>query len=204
MATLRQGLHQKQQLKLTPQQMLVQKLLQLPVPLMEQRIKEEIENNPALEEVTENEWDAKDEQEIDNEDVPSAEDNDDFDASDFMEESDEYVPAYKLSANNTSPDDERKEMPIAATSSFHDSITQQLGLRNLSERQLMLADYIIGNIDDDGYLQVAELFDLFVQFYQLGRHTFQRQLAAEYAHKRVEVEAIVLQLWVLLILGFFK
>jgi RNA polymerase sigma-54 factor len=151
---LRQTLQQKQQLKLTPQQMLVQKLLQLPVISMEQRIKEEIENNPALEEAPETEWEAKDE-EIGGEDdldIRTSE-NDDFDATDFMEESDEYVPAYKLSVNNTSPDEERREIPIVATNSFQDSLSTQLGLRNLNERQLMLADYIIGNIDDDGYLR---------------------------------------------------
>ncbi len=151
---LRQTLQQKQQLKLTPQQMLVQKLLQLPVASMDQRIKEEIENNPALEEAPENEWDAKDEQDIlgDDGDIQSSTSDDD-DASDFMEESDEYVPAYKLSVNNSSPDEERAEMPLVATTTFHDSLTLQLGMRDLNERQYMLADYLIGNIDDDGYLR---------------------------------------------------
>ncbi|HTB06393.1 MAG TPA: RNA polymerase factor sigma-54 [Bacteroidia bacterium] len=152
---LKQTLQQKQQLKLTPQQMLVQKLLQMPVISMEQRIKEEIESNPALEEATETEWDSKDEQEIgSDEDIDTrTSDSDEFDATDFMEESDEYVPAYKLSANNTSSDEERKEIPIVSTNSFQDSLSAQLSLRNLKDRQLMLADYIIGNIDDDGYLR---------------------------------------------------
>lgn len=151
---LRQTLQQKQQLKLTPQQMLVQKLLQLPVPLMEQRIKEEIENNPALEEAAEAEWEAKEEQQAGEEDIETGDgEANDFDASEFMEESDEYVPAYKLNANNSSPDEEQREMPIVATTTFHDSLLSQLALRNLNERQLMLADYIIGNIDDDGYLR---------------------------------------------------
>ncbi len=153
---LRQSLQQKQQLKLTPQQMLVQKLVQLPVTSIEQRIKEEIENNPALEEAVEAEWDAKDEQEINAEGdtETTSESRDEYDdAAEFMEESDEYVPAYKLSVNNTSPDDENREMPVAATNSFQDSLSTQLGLRNLNERQIMLADYIIGNIDDDGYLR---------------------------------------------------
>jgi len=151
---LRQSLQQKQQLKLTPQQMLVQKLLQLPVPLMEQRIKEEIETNPALEEAAEAEWEAKEEQNTGVDDFEGGEnENEDYDdASEFMEESDEYVPAYKLNANNQLPDEER-EMPIAATTSFQDSLSQQLGLKDLNERQLMLAEYIIGNIDDDGYLR---------------------------------------------------
>ncbi|HTA81994.1 MAG TPA: RNA polymerase sigma-54 factor, partial [Bacteroidia bacterium] len=153
---LRQSLQQKQQLKLTPQQMLVQKLVQLPVTSIEQRIKEEIENNPALEEAVETEWDAKDEQEInvDGDIETTSESRDEYDdAAEFMEESDEYVPAYKLSINNSSPDDENREIPVAATNSFQDSLSTQLGLRNLNDRQIMLADYIIGNIDDDGYLR---------------------------------------------------
>ncbi len=150
---LRQSLQQKQQLKLTPQQMLVQKLVQLPFASMEQRIKEEIENNPALEEAVDAEWEAKDEQETDISDDNEAVDNDKYDdAADFMEENDD-LPGYKLSVNNTSPDEENKEMPIIASGSLQDSLLSQVGLRNLNERQIMLADYIIGNIDDDGYLR---------------------------------------------------
>lgn len=148
---LRQTLQQKQQLKLTPQQMLVQKLLALPVASLDQRIKEEIENNPALEEAPENEWEEKEEQAGD-EDRLGETDNVLDDASEFMEESDEYVPAYKY-ADNNSDGEERHEIPVAATTSFQDSLRQQLGLRDLKERQLMLAEYIIGNIDDDGYLR---------------------------------------------------
>jgi RNA polymerase sigma-54 factor len=145
---LRQTLQQKQQLKLTPQQMLVQKLLQLPVSSLEQRIKEEIENNPALEEASENEWEG----EADNDELPeTAAGNDEDDASEFMEESDEYVPAYKYTTENS--EEERREMPVAATTSFQDSLKFQLGLGELNERQYMLADYVIGNIDDDGYLR---------------------------------------------------
>jgi RNA polymerase sigma-54 factor len=152
---LKQTLQQKQQLKLTPQQMLVQKLVQLPIASIEQRIKEEIENNPALEEAAETEWEAKDEQDtgVGDDAEQRGDEGDDFDAADFMEESDEYVPAYKVSVNNTSPDDENREMPIVSSTSFQDSLSTQLGLRNLNERQIMLADYIIGNIDDDGYLR---------------------------------------------------
>ncbi len=132
--------------------MLVQKLLQFPVASVEQRIKEEIENNPALEEAPENEWEQK-EEDSSNDEGSDIDTGFDDDASDFMEESDEYVPAYKLSVNNTSPDEERAEIPVAATTSFRDSLITQLNLRNLNERQCLLAEYIIGNIDDDGYLR---------------------------------------------------
>lgn len=135
--------------------MLVQKLLALPSLSLEQRIKEEIENNPALEELPESEQEIKDEDEIiepgdegDEEGDLNAED-----AADFMEESDEYVPAYKLNIDNDTDVERPGQKPVAATVSFHDSLMFQLGLRNLNERQFMLADYIIGNIDDDGYLR---------------------------------------------------
>lgn len=152
---LRQSLQQKQHLRLTPQQMLVQKLLALPVISLEHRIKEEMDNNPALEEALENEPEIKDEADIsENGDESAAEDEfTNEDAVDFMEESDEYVPAYKLSTDRNSDFEKPDQKPIAATVSFHDSLMFQLGFRNLNERQYMLADYIIGNIDDDGYLR---------------------------------------------------
>ena len=150
---LRQTLQQKQQLKLTPQQMLVQKLLVLPIALLEQRIEEEIENNPAIEEASENEWEEKDEQEQGIEDTTGDTPAGFDDASEFMEESDEYVPAYKYADTTSSAGEERPEIPVAAITSFHDSLKQQLGLRNLNERQMLLADYITGNIDADGYLR---------------------------------------------------
>ncbi len=152
---LRQTLQQKQQLKLTPNQILVQKLLLLPVASMEQRIKEEIENNPALEDMTER-LDEPPEEKQENEEEDFAnekkDDGDDYDAEEFMEDNDEYVPAYKLSVNNYSEKEERGST-LADSFSFQDSLRFQLGLRDLSERQEMLGEYIIGNIDDDGYLR---------------------------------------------------
>jgi len=153
---LRQTLQQKQQLKLTPNQILVQKLLLLPVASMEQRIKEEIENNPALEEITDRNEEAKEEEEIpigesDGEDTGKEKNDDDYE--EFMEENDEYVPAYKLASNNYA-EQETRESSFADTSSFQDSLKFQLGLKeHLNERQQMLGEYIIGNIDDDGYLR---------------------------------------------------
>ncbi|HTB31691.1 MAG TPA: RNA polymerase factor sigma-54 [Bacteroidia bacterium] len=155
MANLRQTQQLKQQLKLTPNQILVQKLLLLPVALMEQRIKEEIENNPALEDITEPLDEPKDEV-SDNldEEFEKGNADDDYDAEEFMEENDEYVPAYKLSSDNYAAEQESRESSFADTSSFQDSLHFQLGLKeHLSERQQMLGDYIIGNIDEDGYLR---------------------------------------------------
>ena len=158
MATLRQTQQLKQQLKLTPNQILVQKLLLLPVASMEQRIKEEIENNPALEDISEPMDEPKEEtsdtSENEGEDFEKANRDDDFDAEEFMEENDEYVPAYKLASNNYAADEETREASFADPSSFQDSLKLQLGLKeHLNERQQMLGDYIIGNIDDDGYLR---------------------------------------------------
>ncbi len=152
---LRQTLQQKQQLRLTPQQMLVQKLLALPVISLEQRIKEEIENNPALEEATENEPDNKEDSDIIESEVDGGS-SDEFsneDAIDFMEESDEYVPAYKTFSAVDTDFDRQENKPMAATVSLRDSLMFQIGVRNINEHQYMLADYIIGNIDDDGYLR---------------------------------------------------
>lgn len=153
MAQLRQTQQLKQQLKLTPNQILVQKLLLLPVASMEQRIKEEIENNPALEDISEP-LDEPKEEISENEDFEKGNQDDDFDAEEFMEENDEYVPAYKLSSENYSAEQETRESTFADTSTFQDSLHFQLGLKeHLNERQQMLGDYIIGNIDDDGYLR---------------------------------------------------
>ena len=155
MANLRQTQQLKQALKLTPNQILVQKLLLLPVPLMEQRIKEEIENNPALEDISEPLDEPKDEV-SDNldDDFEKGNTDDDFDAEEFMEENDEYVPAYKLSSDNYAAERETRESSFADSSSFQDSLHFQLGLKDhLNERQQMLGEYIIGNIDEDGYLR---------------------------------------------------
>jgi len=159
MPALRQTLQLKQQLKLTPNQILVQKLLLLPVASMEQRIKEEIENNPALEDINERLDEPKEEEETvasgENEEGTDKENRDEeYDAEEFMEENDEYVPAYKMASTNYSADEETRESSFADTSSFQDSLHFQLGLKeHLNERQQMLGDYIIGNIDDDGYLR---------------------------------------------------
>ncbi len=150
---LNQRLQQKLLQKLSPQQILLMKLLQIPSMALEQRIKQEIEENPALEEAgslenAENELsqdgDADGETEYDSKD-------DEFDLNDYMDEDD--IPSYKLSANNRSADDEHKEIPYASGMSFQDMLHSQLGLRRLDEKQIAIAETIIGNLDDSGYLQ---------------------------------------------------
>ncbi len=151
---LKQIQTQKLLQKLSPQQIQLMKLLQLPTIALEQRIKEEIELNPALEEGQETDEETTNDFEDENyEDVSKEEENkrDDFSISDYMDE--DEGSSYKLKANNTSPDEERKEIPFSVGFTFQDILESQLGLKDLDDRQYQIADYIIGNLDDDGYLR---------------------------------------------------
>ena len=146
---LKQSFQQKLLQKLSPQQIQLMKLLQVPTVELEQRIKEELEVNPALEEGREETEDEFEEQE-DFEEKESTESQEDFDISDYL---DDDTPDYKLSASNRSADDEDKQVPIGSGRTFSEILTTQLGLRNLTEKQEELADYLIGNLDDSGYLR---------------------------------------------------
>ena len=141
--------------KLSPQQIQLMKMLQLPTVALEQRIKEEIEMNPALEEGSDDEPTNDDDEEIFEDDINDDGDNDnqkdDYSLTDYMDEDD--ADSYKLKANNTSPDEERKEIPFSVGVSFNETLVSQLGLKDLDDREYQIADYLIGNIDDDGYLR---------------------------------------------------
>jgi RNA polymerase sigma-54 factor len=151
---LSQKLQQKLLQRLSPQQILLMKLLQIPSIALEQRIKQEIEENPALEDV--NDPELSNDQEENQSDVETdpvdelEKERDDFDITDYLDDDD--IPAYKLNSGNTSADDEHKEVPYASGASFHEMLISQLGLRVLNEKQIKIATYIIGNIDDSGYL----------------------------------------------------
>lgn len=127
------------------------KLLQIPTVALEQRIKEELEGNPALEEGVEkdeaDEFADLDQQEEEYDDSS----DDEFGIEDYLDEDD--IPDYNLYANNSSADDEEKDIPITGGASFQDLLLEQLGMRVLSEQQRVIAENIIGNIDDDGYLR---------------------------------------------------
>ena len=155
---LNQRLQQKLLQKLSPQQILLMKLLQIPTVGLEQRIKQEIEENPALDEDgpeaddpdddldnedEEYDSDALDEEKIDKEE--------EFDFDDYLE--DEDFPDYRTRVNNRSADDDYREIPFVASISFHELLREQLGLRSLGEYRYKIGLYIIGNIDDSGYLQ---------------------------------------------------
>lgn len=151
---LKQVQTQKLLQKLSPQQIQLMKLLQLPTIALEQRIKEEMEINPALEEGPDTEDEtSSDFEDEDYDDVSKEEDNkrDDFSISDYMDE--DEGSSYKLKANNSSPDEERKEIPFSVGVSFQDLLESQLGLKDLDDREYQIADYLIGNLDDDGYLR---------------------------------------------------
>ncbi len=160
---LKQRLQQKLLQKLSPQQIQLMKLLQVPTVMLEQRIKQEIEENPALEEGLDEQDEVEASNEEDYEDAyddtgedeiseePEVNPEDEFDLSDYIE--DDEIPTYRLSANNTSADDEQKDIPYSSGMSFQELLLSQLGMRKLDDREYLIASHIIGNIDEAGYLQ---------------------------------------------------
>ena len=153
---LNQRLTQKLLLKLSPQQIQLMKLLQVPTMELDQRIKQEIEENPALEEGAEETDEFDNEFEDDDttfDEGPEVPENsrDDINLSDYFDEDD--LPSYKTASNNGPSDDGNKDIPYAGGISFQEILISQLGLKMLSEREQIIAETIIGNIDDAGYLQ---------------------------------------------------
>jgi RNA polymerase sigma-54 factor len=135
---------------LSPQQIQMIKLLEIPTILLEQRIKKELEENPVLEEGEEDEMPADQEEEISEETIEN--DPEEFTLGDYLNEED--IPSYKLQANNYSRDDEHNvDIPFSVGDTFHDYLENQLGLRVMTDKQRTLAEYLLGNIDDDGYLR---------------------------------------------------
>jgi RNA polymerase sigma-54 factor len=148
---LKQRLQQKLLQKLSPQQIQMIKLLEVPTLQMEQRIKKELEENPALEEGTEDE-EIPSEEELDDPIDEKDKDQEEFTIDDYIEEDD--IPDYRLQAkNNSKDDDKRTEIPFSVGFSFHEHLESQISLRDLSEKQKILGEYILGNIDEDGYLR---------------------------------------------------
>lgn len=129
------------------------KMLQIPTMELEQRIKEEMEVNPALEEgADENAEEENKSMEDQQNDADDKDNNDDeFDYSDYLD--DDTIPDYKLYSSNHSADDEERDSPLGAGRSFQDLLFSQLGLSDLDEKQQILAEYLIGNLDEAGYLR---------------------------------------------------
>ena len=153
---LKQFLNFKLSQKLSPQQIQLMKLIQLPTQAFEQRLIEEMNENPALETGTDNE-DIYEKDEFDNN-----EDYDDYNDSENIETGevniDEYLsndetPDYKTQVNNYSDDDEERESPLSAPVSFHQDLINQLNTFILTEDQRDIAEFLVGSIDDMGYIR---------------------------------------------------
>ncbi len=142
---LKQYLSQKLEQRLSPQQIQLMKLLQVPTMELEQRIKQEIEENPALEEGA----DEEEEDEFDNEEFEEDDaKEEDFDISDYLNDDADY----KTQVNNKGKDEEERGIPLSGEISFQDRLSGQLQLLYLDDNQYLIADTIIGNIDESGYL----------------------------------------------------
>ena len=155
---LKQSLHYKLLQKLSPQQIQLMKLIQLPTQAFEERIKQEIEENPALEigkeepesfeDTLENEYDDVGTESIDTEDI---------NIDEYL--SDDDIPSYKTQANNYSEDDEEKNVPYAAGITFHQSLKSQLDTFRFNEEERLIAEFLVGSIDDSGYIR-RDILDL--------------------------------------------
>jgi RNA polymerase sigma-54 factor len=144
---LKQQLTQRLEQRLSPQQIQLMKLLQVPTIELDQRIKQEIEENPALEEGLD-----RLEEEYPSSEEDYTEDLDgstDFDLSDYM---DDDSADYKTQSNNRSKDDEEYYVPLSGEQSFQEKLVEQLHLLDLDDTQFLIADIIIGNLDESGYL----------------------------------------------------
>lgn len=130
----------RMQQKLSPQQIQMIKLLELPTLQLEQRVRQEIEENPILEEQVA-------EEQTDDDGMPK-----EVSMDEYLKNDD--TPAYKSYVNNTSPDDKTRQTVLFEGQSLREYLLEQLGYRRLSQRDFDLAEYIIGNIDDDGYLRL--------------------------------------------------
>lgn len=159
--SLSQTLQQKLLQKLSPQQIQLMKLLQIPTANLEERIKEELEENPALE-MTEEGYeegfgdDVKDEfanTEEEYEADGSSDDYDNIDISEYVSEGDDEIADYKLRDDNYPEADDNKTIPFKVETTFHDLLLDQLGMLDLDERRFKIAEQIVGSIDDDGYLR---------------------------------------------------
>ncbi len=145
-------LQQKLLQKLSPQQIQVIKLLEIPTVQLEQRIKKELEENPVLELETDNPDTLDDETISQDGETEKDVDNDEFTFDDYYAE-DEDIPSYKLNTNNFSKDDKYIDIPFSVGTTFHEFLSEQLRMISLTDEEKQLAEYILGNIDDDGYLR---------------------------------------------------
>ncbi|NNE77459.1 MAG: RNA polymerase factor sigma-54 [Pricia sp.] len=151
---LKQHLQFKLSQKLSPQQIQLMKLIQLPTQAFEQRLKQELEENPALEggkeesETFEDEFEnTYENEESDNESINA----EDINIDDYL--SDDEIPDYRTKANNYSADDEEKNVPYAAGISFNQYLLNQLNTVYLSDEEWSIAEFLVGSVDESGYIR---------------------------------------------------
>ena len=154
---LKQNLTFKLSQKLSPQQIKLMKLIQLPTLDFEQRIKNEIEENPALESGFEEAPDFEDQEHEDFSENYS--ENSDMDIEAYL--SDDETPSYKLNSFNYGSEEEEKSTPISSHTSLHENLNNQSNVLILSKKEKIISEFIIGSIDESGYLSrsVDELVD---------------------------------------------
>jgi RNA polymerase sigma-54 factor len=148
MATMKQSLSQKMLQKLSPQQIQLMKLLQIPTATLDQRIQEELESNPALDE-------GENQEVFDLEETVQDDSKDEFELDDYLKEYMEDDPSsYKMKGEGRNTEDDSKIIPIAVENTFHEFLEKQLGMVNFdNEIDRIIAVQIIGSIDEDGYLR---------------------------------------------------
>ncbi len=158
---LKQHLQFKLSQKLSPQQIQLMKLIQLPTQAFEQRLKQEIEENPALENGKEEADSLNDEFEDDYDDIDDNETiaADDINIDDYL--SDDEIPDYRTHANNHSSDDEEKSIPYAAGTSFNQYLLNQLNTVYLTDEEWAIAEFLVGSVDESGYIRrpISDILD---------------------------------------------
>jgi RNA polymerase sigma-54 factor len=161
---LKQYLQFKLSQKLSPQQIQLMKLIQLPTQEFEQRLQQEIEENPALESGSETDDNFEDSyDEFDNSTDDDYNDSEtigeDINVDEYL--SDDDVPDYRTQVNNYSSDDEDKDMPFASGTSFNQYLTSQLNTFRLTEDERIIAEFLVGSVDESGYIRrsLTEIMD---------------------------------------------
>ncbi|WP_242202915.1 RNA polymerase factor sigma-54 [Aestuariivivens insulae] len=150
---LKQQLQFKLSQKLSPQQIQLMKLIQLPTQAFEQRLKQELEENPALEsgKETDNEFDSDfentDDDYNDNESINA----EDINVDEYL--SDDEIPDYRTQVNNYSSDDDEKTIPYAAGVSFTQHLVNQLNTYRLNDEERDIAEFLVGSVDESGYIR---------------------------------------------------
>lgn len=159
---LKQHLQFKLSQKLSPQQIQLMKLIQLPTQEFEQRLKQELEENPALEggvEEVENDYDSDLDNSTDDYNDSETIGNDDINVDEYL--SDDEIPDYRTQVNNYSSDDEEKTMPYAAGTSFTQHLISQLNTYRLTDEEYAIAEFLVGNVDESGYIRrsITDIMD---------------------------------------------